>query len=81
MNDLKNFADHAAAENDRWLLIVFIMVGVTGAVMLWRWMVSDREKLSARLTQITDRHIQVTEKLSEVVANNTAVLHEVNKKI
>jgi hypothetical protein len=30
---------------------------------------------------MTDRHITVTEKLSEVVATNTAVLHEVRKKL
>jgi len=76
-----NLIDHASKENDRWLFVALLVLLVLAAIFIWRWIVSDREKLSVRLTEMTDRHITVTEKLSEVVANNTAVLHDVKKKL
>lgn len=82
MNDkLTDTVDHIAKQDDRWLMVAILVIATLGAVVVWRWMVADREKVSARLTQMTDRHIEVTEKLIEVVANNNAVLHEVRKKL
>ncbi len=82
MNEaLKETIDHAAKENDRWLFVALLVILLIFIGFIWRWMTADREKISNRLTQMTDRHIEVTEKLSEVVANNTAVLHEVRKKL
>ena len=46
-------------------------------VFIWRWMVADREKLATRLTDVTDRHIESVEKMSEVVVNNTHAMNEV----
>jgi hypothetical protein len=40
-------------------------------------MVADREKLASRLTEITDKHIESTQQLATVVANNTTALQEV----
>jgi len=74
MTDIINAADKVAAQNDRWLMVAcLIIIGII-AVCIWRWMVSDREKLSERLTVITDRHIAFSEKLTEVVSNNTNAL-------
>ncbi len=77
----QDLIDHAAKENDRWLFIALLVIVILAAGIVWRWMVADREKISKRLTEMTDRHIGVTEKVTEVVANNTAVLHEVRKKL
>lgn len=81
MNDTLNAIDRAANADDHWLFVAMLVLLILAAIMVWRWMVSDREKISVRLTEMTDRHITVTEKLSEVVANNTAVLHDVRKKL
>lgn len=81
MNETINTIDHAAMQSDRWLFIAMLVILIIALVIVWRWIISDREKISNRLTAMTDRHIAVTEKLSEVVANNTAVLHQVEKKL
>ena len=81
MKDLQELTDHAAQQSDRWLFLAMLVVFLGAALLLWRWMVSDREKVSRRLTEMTDRHIAVTERLADVVANNTAVLHQVEKKL
>jgi HAMP domain-containing protein len=81
MNEIIQAADYASQKSDRWLFIVMLVILLIFAVFVWRWLISDREKIGKRLTEVTDRHITVTEKLSEVVANNTAVLQEVRKKL
>ena len=81
MSDTLNAINQASEKSDRWLFIAVLVILGLGAVFIWRWIVSDREKISSRLTEMTDRHITVTEKLSEVVANNTAVLHDVKRKL
>lgn len=81
MNEVINQINEAAEKSDRWLFIACLVVlGLVG-IFIWRWIVSDREKLSKRLTEMTDRHIATTEKVIEVVANNTAVLNRVEKKL
>ena len=62
-------------------MMALIFILLAAAAVVWRWVTADREKISKRLTEVTDRHIVVTEKLAEVVATNTAVLHEVRKKL
>jgi len=79
MHDVLNIADHAAQQNDRWLMLALLGVMLIGAVFFWRWIISDREKVNLRLTAITDRYIELGEKMSEVVANNTAALTEFRK--
>jgi hypothetical protein len=81
MQELVNTADHAANQSDRWMFVVTLIIFLCAALAMWRWMLSDREKVSKRLTEMTDRHIAVTERLADVVANNTAVLHQVEKKL
>jgi hypothetical protein len=78
MNDISNIADHASQQNDRWLFIVCLILMVIFALVVWRWIVADREKIAQRLTEVTDRHITSCEKLGEVVANNTIALNAVN---
>lgn len=73
--------NNAAKQNDRWLFVALLVILLVVGFALWRWVIADREKLANRLTHMTDRHIEVTEKLSEVVANNTAVLQEVRRKL
>lgn len=77
MNDPFQVADHIAKQDDRYLVILLIVLIVLAGIAIWRFMASDREKISKRLTEITDRHIQSQEKLSEVVTNNTHALREV----
>jgi hypothetical protein len=81
MTDLQTLIDHAANQNDRWLFLAMFTIVIVGGIFIWRWMISDREKIANRLTEMTDRHIAVTEKLTEVVANNTAVLHDVKDRL
>ena len=77
MSDIVSIADHAAQETDRWLFICAVVLLIAFALIIWRWIVADRDKLSNRLTEITDRHIESSERLAEVVANNTNALREV----
>ena len=78
---INNIADHAARQDDRWVMMALLVVLLIVGIVIWRWMTADREKISQRLTEVTDRHIKVTEQVVEVVATNTAVLHEVRKKL
>jgi hypothetical protein len=75
--DIIESADHAAKQSDRWLLIVTLIIMGLLIVAIWRWMVNDREKISDRLTAITDRHIESQERVIEVVANNTNTMEKV----
>jgi hypothetical protein len=77
MSEVERIVDHAAAQNDRWLFLALLVLTIIGTVFFWRWLTGDREKVANRLTEITDRHIASQEKLSEVVANNTSALREV----
>ena len=77
MPDISKLADHAAEQSDRWLFIAAVIVLIAFALLVWRWIVADRDKLSTRLTEVTDRHIETSQKLSEVVTNNTNALKEV----
>ena len=79
MNEIKPIADYAAQQSDRWLFIAALLVLVVFVLIIWRWIVADRDKLGARLTVITDRHIEAVEKMGEVVANNTTALNEVKE--
>lgn len=77
MNDIANIADHAAKQDDHWLFIATLVILMAFAILIWRWVTADREKLGNRLTEMTDRHIAATEKMTEVVSNNTTALNEV----
>ena len=74
MNETVNMIDKAAGQSDRWLLIAVLVLMIFGVLMIWRWIIADRDKMSTRLTQVTDRHIDAMEKFSEVVATNTSVV-------
>lgn len=76
MNDIVALTNHAASQSDRWLFICSLIILGLFALLIWRWIVRDRDKLANRLTEITDKHIVMCEKLSEVVANNTTVMRE-----
>ena len=77
MTDLTNLTDHAAQQNYQWMFVALFIVLLIFVLVIWRWVIADREKLSARLTEMTDRHIIATEKMTEVVANNTKAMEEV----
>lgn len=77
MNDLSTMIDHAAQQSDRWLMLFALAILIVFGVVVWRWTIADREKMSKRLTDITDRHIESQQKLVEVVTNNTHALREV----
>ena len=78
MNDtITSTADYAARQNDHWLFIATLLILLAFAILIWRWVTADREKLARRLTEMTDKHIAATEKMTEVVVNNTAALREV----
>ncbi len=79
--ELMKLADHASQQNAMWLFVAALLVLGLFIIVVWRWMVSDREKLAARLTEITDRHITSCENLSRVVEANTTVLQRVEKKL
>jgi hypothetical protein len=76
-DEILKVADHAAVQTDRWMLVVVLLAMLAAVVFIWRWMVNDRDKLGRRLTEITDRHIAMGEKMTEVVTNNTEALKEV----
>ena len=74
-------ADHASQQSSTWALCALAIVLAIVLVAVWRMVVADKEKIGNRLTEVTDRHIQVCENLSKVVEANTAVLHQVEKKL
>lgn len=75
MNEITKIADHASMQTDRWLLIAVMITSLVLAVWIWRWVIADREKTAIRLAEMTDRHIQTTKEVTEVVANNTVALN------
>ena len=81
IDDVLKLADHASQQNAMWLFVAALLVLGVFIIVVWRWMVSDREKLGSRLTEITDRHITSCENLGKVVEANTAVLQRVEKKL
>jgi hypothetical protein len=56
---------------------VILLIGF--GLVVWRWIVADREKLGNRLTEITDKYIQMGERMTEVVTNNTNAFREVKE--
>ena len=75
MNDtISNLTDHAAQQNDRWLFIFLLMFLLAAFGIFFRWLLKDREAISRRLTEVTDRHIEQCTKLSEVVTLNSRVV-------
>ena len=79
MTDLTNLTDHAAQQNYQWMFVALFILTFIFVIVIWRWVIADREKLAARLTEMTDRHITATEKMTEVVANNTIAMKEVRE--
>lgn len=79
MNEIKTIADHASNQSDRWLFVALLILAVLAMLMIWRWIVADRDKLANRLTEITDRHIAMTEKVADVVANNTVAFNNLKE--
>jgi hypothetical protein len=79
MNEVAAATDYASKQTDRWLFIAAIIVLLLVGLLIWRWIVADREKIATRLTVITDKHIESQQKLSEVVANNTAALNRIDR--
>ena len=79
MTDLTNLTDHAAQQNYQWMFVALFIVTLIFVIVIWRWVIADREKLASRLTEMTDRHITATEKMTEVVANNTIAMKEVRE--
>jgi hypothetical protein len=74
MNDIATLTDHASQQGDRWLFIfVFLFLLATFAIF-FKWLLRDREAITRRLTDITDRHICQGEQLGKLVADNTAVI-------
>ena len=79
--EIIKLADHASQQNSMWLFLAALLVLGLFIIIVWRWMVADREKLGARLTDVTDRHIASCERLGAVVEANTAVLKKVESKL
>lgn len=74
MDEVFRLADAAAQKSDRWLFIVLLIVLLLAVFLIVRWVMQDREKMAVRLTSMTDRHIEQSQRLGEVVTNNTAAL-------
>jgi hypothetical protein len=79
MTDLTNLTDHAAQQNYQWMFVALFILILIFVIVIWRWVIADREKLTSRLTEMTDRYITATEKMTEVVANNTIAMKEVRE--
>jgi len=81
METVVAIADHAARQSDRWLFLATLVCFLLAMLGLAKWFIADRSKLAERLTTMTDRHIAQSEKLSEVVTNNTTALNSIGQKI
>lgn len=79
MNEIKETINYASVQSDRWLFVAILVLAVLAMLMIWRWIVADRDKLANRLTEITDRHIAMTEKVADVVANNTVAFNNLKE--
>jgi hypothetical protein len=75
---IPQIADHIAAQGDRWLFVALIIVGLFAIVVLWRWFTTELNKVNERVTDLTNQHIEMTRRISDVVANNTAALQNVH---
>jgi hypothetical protein len=72
--DVLGITEHAARQSDRWMFVACLVIMLAGILMLWRWFTNDRADVARRLTEITDRHIEAGQHLSQVVTNNTEAL-------
>ena len=71
MNDIAKLTDHAAQQDDRWLFVFMLIFLLCSFGIFFRWLLKDRKAITDRLTAITDKHIDQSGKLAEVVTNNT----------
>lgn len=76
-----DMADKASSHSDRWMFMAMLIVILMAFGLFTKWILGDRKAIGDRLTQITDRHIQQTERLAEVVANNTQALKDVSEQM
>lgn len=81
MDVVTGIADHAAAQSDRWMFVAMLAIFLVSMLSLAKWFIGDRKGLADRLTAVTDRHIEHTAKLSEVVTNNTVAMNRISDKI
>jgi hypothetical protein len=80
-DEISKLADHAAQQNDRWLFVFLLIFLLASFGIFFRWLLKDRDAIGKRLTEVTDRHIAVTENLAKVVATNTAIMERVETKL
>jgi hypothetical protein len=76
MNDIAKLTDHAAQQDDRWLFVFLLIFLLCSFGIFFRWLLKDRDAITRRLTEITDKHIDQSSKLAEVVSNNTNAARE-----
>ena len=84
MTDIATLADHASQQNDRWLFVFLLVFLLCSFGIFFRWLLKDREAITKRLTEITDKHIDQSAKLAEVVTNNTNAFNNfssINEKL
>jgi hypothetical protein len=79
--DVLGITEHAARQSDRWMFVACLVIMLAGILMLWRWFTNDRADVARRLTEITDRHIEAGQHLSQVVTNNTEALRRVEAAV
>jgi hypothetical protein len=53
---LTQILDHAALQNDRWLFLALMAIGLIASFYLFRWLVGQYTSQSTKLTEVVERN-------------------------
>jgi hypothetical protein len=81
MNEIKEAATQLAGQNDRYLMIVAVLMLIAGGGIVIRYLVKYLERLQTRQESQSDKLVEVVVTCRSSLDNNTRVLERVEKKM
>lgn len=83
--DIPAIVNEAAKHDDRWLFIALLVIGLLSVWVLVKYFMAQIQVLSQRIDAIHTEYQaylrEQNERLSQIIAENSAILHRVEKRI
>jgi len=91
-DDLLSFANHASAQNDRWLFVCLLLICLVFAWVLFRYLIRQIDQLRSRmdeqsaefvahLKQANKEMLEVVATSAKTIAQNSAIMERVERKL